>query len=73
MSAQVVGQEAVNVSCIIKQAETYVRGEIEKAKNDSSHDWWHIVRVRNLAVALAKEEVWPAHHVPTCILRYAYV
>mmetsp|Transcript_13861 Transcript_13861/g.23423 ORF Transcript_13861/g.23423 Transcript_13861/m.23423 type:complete len:317 (+) Transcript_13861:334-1284(+) len=43
-------------SNIIKKTEEYVRGEIEKAGNDSSHDWWHIVRVRNLALTLAKEE-----------------
>jgi histone H1/5 len=27
-------------SNIIEKTEEYVRGEIEKAGNDSSHDWW---------------------------------
>lgn len=39
---------------IISRTEEFVKGQLE---NDSTgHDWWHIHRVRNLAMVLAKEE-----------------
>lgn len=37
------------------QTEAFVRAEL--ASNDSSHDFFHIHRVRNTALRLAKEEV----------------
>lgn len=39
---------------IIKGAENEVRRRLEG--EGSGHDWWHVHRVRNLAVRLAKEE-----------------
>lgn len=39
---------------LLEQAEQYVK---EQLQHDSSgHDWWHIYRVRKMAVALAKQE-----------------
>jgi uncharacterized protein len=39
---------------IIKQAENYVRQILEN--DHSGHDWWHIERVRNIAIELAAKE-----------------
>lgn len=39
---------------IIRKTELFVK---EKLSNDASgHDWWHIVRVRNLALKIANKE-----------------
>lgn len=39
---------------IISQTESFVREKLEG--EGSGHDWWHIHRVRNTALTLAKEE-----------------
>ncbi|MGN7358399.1 HD domain-containing protein [Paenibacillus sp. SAF-054] len=39
---------------LIRQAEQYVKGEL--AGEASGHDWWHIERVRNLALDIAEKE-----------------
>lgn len=40
--------------CILQEARDFVYREL---KDDSSgHDWWHIVRVANNAVAIAEKE-----------------
>lgn len=39
---------------LISKTEEYVRDELEG--EGSGHDWWHIHRVRNTALKLAKEE-----------------
>jgi uncharacterized protein len=39
---------------IISRAEAYVKKELEK--DSSGHDWWHICRVRNLALDIARKE-----------------
>ncbi|WCF05753.1 HD domain-containing protein [Paenibacillus thiaminolyticus] len=39
---------------LIARAERYVREQV--VSDSSGHDWWHIHRVRRLAVRLAKEE-----------------
>ncbi|WP_410768932.1 HD domain-containing protein [Fontibacillus sp. BL9] len=44
----------MNNHYIIEAAETFVKKELEF--EPSGHDWWHIERVRNLAVAIAKRE-----------------
>ncbi len=39
---------------LLKKTENWVKAKLE---NDSSgHDWWHIVRVRNMAKAIAQKE-----------------
>ena len=45
-------------SDIVADAEAFVR--LELAGIDGSHDWWHINRVRTLALSLASEERLPA-------------
>ena len=39
---------------VIRKTEEYVRKKLEG--EGSGHDWWHIYRVRNIAVKIAKEE-----------------
>lgn len=39
---------------ILKRTECYVRRELEG--EGTGHDWWHIHRVRNTALSIAKEE-----------------
>jgi len=39
---------------IVRATEEYVRGKLEG--EGTGHDWWHCVRVRNIALAIAKEE-----------------
>lgn len=39
---------------VVSRTESYVRNELEG--EGSGHDWWHIHRVRNTALTLAKEE-----------------
>lgn len=39
---------------IIKSAELFAKQELES--EPSGHDWWHVHRVRNLAVELARKE-----------------
>ncbi len=39
---------------ILKRTECYVRKELEG--EGTGHDWWHIHRVRNTALSIAKEE-----------------
>ncbi len=43
-----------NAAEVITNTESYVRKEL--ASDTSGHDWWHIVRVRNIALTIAKEE-----------------
>ncbi|MBO6523806.1 MAG: HD domain-containing protein [Balneolaceae bacterium] len=38
---------------ILKKTEEFVKGRLE---GDSGHDWWHIHRVRNIALHIAKKE-----------------
>lgn len=38
----------------VAAAETYAKACI--SGHDSSHDWWHVDRVRNSAVSLARQE-----------------
>ncbi|RNC79922.1 MAG: HD domain-containing protein [Balneola sp.] len=38
---------------VIQKTEEFVKDSLE---GDSGHDWWHIHRVRNTALTLAKEE-----------------
>lgn len=44
----------MNQSDVINRTATYVRDEL--CSDSSGHDWWHIYRVRELAVRLAEEE-----------------
>jgi uncharacterized protein len=47
-----------------QQAEAFVKQRIQH--HDSSHDWWHIHRVRNMALKLAAAEnlsVSRRHHM----------
>jgi uncharacterized protein len=39
---------------LVKRVEKYVKREL--ANHDGSHDFWHIHRVRNTALSIAKEE-----------------
>ncbi|WP_341177842.1 HD domain-containing protein [Paenibacillus sp. FSL K6-1230] len=39
---------------LLEQAEQYVKEQLQY--DSSGHDWWHIYRVRKMAVALAKQE-----------------
>src|SRR5690625_2542298 len=44
----------MELGTVIGKAEQYVKEEL---KNDrSGHDWWHIYRVRNMAIKIAKKE-----------------
>lgn len=42
------------MSNILKEAEKFVKEQLQY--DSSGHDWWHIHRVRQMAVQLAKEE-----------------
>jgi len=44
----------MDTSKIIQETEKYVRDKLEG--EGTGHDWWHIHRVRNTALALGKEE-----------------
>ncbi|WP_020404739.1 HD domain-containing protein [Gracilimonas tropica] len=44
----------MNKTDIIKETENYVRNKLEG--EGTGHDWWHIHRVRSIAVKLAEEE-----------------
>ena len=44
----------MNKTDIIKETENYVRNKLEG--EGTGHDWWHIHRVRNVAVKLGEEE-----------------
>ena len=44
----------MNQSLILKKTEEFVRQTLEG--EGTGHDWWHIHRVRNTALTLAKEE-----------------
>eukprot|EP00245_Coleochaete_scutata_P007792 TRINITY_DN23562_c0_g1_i1.p1 TRINITY_DN23562_c0_g1~~TRINITY_DN23562_c0_g1_i1.p1 ORF type:complete len:277 (+),score=65.39 TRINITY_DN23562_c0_g1_i1:64-894(+) len=39
---------------LVEEAEVFVKKSM--ASYDSSHDWWHVERVRKTAIALAREE-----------------
>jgi len=39
---------------IVKQTEAFVRSKL--SGESSGHDWWHIHRVRNNALAIARDE-----------------
>lgn len=55
-TASAVSQE------LIAAAEGFVKYQM--AGNDSSHDWWHVQRVRNTAQRLCCEEGLPAERWP---------
>lgn len=40
----------------VATTEAFVKAELQRLGPDGSHDWWHIHRVRCLALSLAKEE-----------------
>ena len=42
---------------IIERTETFVRATLEK--ESTGHDWWHILRVRNNALNIARHESDP--------------
>ena len=44
----------MNKEYILSETETYVRRKLEG--EGTGHDWWHIHRVRNMALELGKEE-----------------
>ncbi len=44
----------MNEHAVIAQVETAIRARLEG--EGSGHDWWHIERVRNTALVLAREE-----------------
>jgi len=44
----------MNLHNVIELAEQFVKKEL--AQDSSGHDWWHIHRVRKLAVRMAKQE-----------------
>lgn len=48
-------------TALVEATEAFVRREL--AGQDSSHDFWHIHRVRNLALTLAREERLPAEQL----------
>ncbi|MBY5033729.1 HD domain-containing protein [Streptococcus gallolyticus] len=43
-----------NKDDILRETEIFVESRL--ASEASGHDWWHIVRVRNMAIRLAREE-----------------
>ena len=43
----------MNKKKVIEQTQEYVKKTLS---GDSSHDWWHVHRVRNMALQLAKQE-----------------
>jgi uncharacterized protein len=45
--------EGIEVQNVIAEAERWVREQLER--DSSGHDWWHIDRVRKMAVRLARE------------------
>lgn len=51
---------------IIERTAQYVHGEL--AAEASGHDWWHAQRVRNLAVAIGKQEGADLHIVALAAL-----
>ena len=40
----------------VAATEAFVKAELQKLGPDGSHDWWHIHRVRNLALSMAQQE-----------------
>ena len=40
----------------VQATEAFVKGAIQNLGLDGSHDWWHIHRVRNMALMLGMEE-----------------
>jgi len=48
------------LSGVLQKTEEFVRDQMNISGNDSSHDWWHVHRVRNLALKLAQEEGIPS-------------
>lgn len=48
MSANMTDQE------VIEKTATYVKSELKDA--EGGHDWWHIERVRKIALSVAKAE-----------------
>lgn len=40
----------------VAATEAFVRQELARLGPDASHDWWHIERVRKLALSLAAQE-----------------
>jgi len=43
----------------VTAAEKFVKGHLAELAVDSSHDWWHIHRVRNLALEIGSRENLP--------------
>jgi uncharacterized protein len=48
-----MGGEYIPVKNVIAEAERWVREQLER--DSSGHDWWHIDRVRTMAVRIARE------------------
>lgn len=44
----------MSVADVVARTEAHVRRELARA--DGSHDWWHVRRVRETALSLAREE-----------------
>jgi uncharacterized protein len=44
----------MNYNNIIEQTETFVKEQLQNA--EGGHDWWHILRVWNMAKTIAKQE-----------------
>eukprot|EP01025_Chloroclados_australasicus_P039996 TRINITY_DN4163_c1_g1_i2.p1 TRINITY_DN4163_c1_g1~~TRINITY_DN4163_c1_g1_i2.p1 ORF type:complete len:240 (+),score=22.48 TRINITY_DN4163_c1_g1_i2:117-836(+) len=44
------------MQAVIQEAHSFVQESLAKDNVDSSHDYWHIFRVRNLALTLADKE-----------------
>lgn len=47
---------------LLAAAEDFVKEQM--AGNDSSHDWWHVQRVRDTARRVCREEGLPAERWP---------
>lgn len=45
---------AMTSTAIVKKTEAYVRKKMQG--EGTGHDWWHVVRVRNIAKMIAREE-----------------
>ncbi len=65
-TASVCSPSASGRSDTILAAEAFVRSELQAGKLDSSHDWWHVHRVRNMALRLAQEEGLEGLQVRVC-------
>jgi uncharacterized protein len=46
----------MNAADIINKTDSYVKASIKSSPGDSAHDWWHIDRVRRLALKISEKE-----------------